>query len=222
MPPAEEKVRPSPDEIALAQAMDRRRGPPAEAPLPQRTSLPWPTCSRPCATIWTKRRRARSPFRRYFTLTHLHNAGLSADELQSYRHGLSKLVNSLSWGKHDCGAARRRSGAAPSCASTCAIIKWNEKTWDAIVARNPYGIQADTPPAARCAEADALPAALCARRLVRGRRRPAASLSRHPAAAGQRTRAGEAAARRRRGEHPPGTGGCGPASTARASRATIA
>ncbi len=37
-------------------------------------------------------------FARYFTMTHLYNAGESADRLQGYRKGLSKLVNSLSWG----------------------------------------------------------------------------------------------------------------------------
>ena len=37
-------------------------------------------------------------FARYFTMTHLYNAGESAQILQEYRNGLSKLVNSLSWG----------------------------------------------------------------------------------------------------------------------------
>ncbi len=36
-------------------------------------------------------------YARYFTMTHLYNAGESADRLQGYRKGLSKLVNSLSW-----------------------------------------------------------------------------------------------------------------------------
>ena len=36
-------------------------------------------------------------FARYFTMTHLYNAGKSARILQEYRKGLSKLVNSLSW-----------------------------------------------------------------------------------------------------------------------------
>ena len=36
-------------------------------------------------------------FARYFTLTHLHNAGERADILREYRNALSKLVNSLSW-----------------------------------------------------------------------------------------------------------------------------
>ena len=38
------------------------------------------------------------PFARYFTLTHLYNAGETKLVLQEYRKALSKLVNSLSWG----------------------------------------------------------------------------------------------------------------------------
>ena len=37
-------------------------------------------------------------FARYFTMTHLYNAGESEGILQEYRKGLYKLVNSLSWG----------------------------------------------------------------------------------------------------------------------------
>ena len=37
-------------------------------------------------------------FARYFTMTHLYNAGEAPGILQEYRNGLSKLVNSLSWG----------------------------------------------------------------------------------------------------------------------------
>ena len=37
-------------------------------------------------------------FARYFTLTHLHNAGETPEILREYRKALSKLVNSLSWG----------------------------------------------------------------------------------------------------------------------------
>ena len=37
-------------------------------------------------------------FARYFTMTHLYNAGETAEILEAYRTGLSKLVNSLSWG----------------------------------------------------------------------------------------------------------------------------
>ena len=38
-------------------------------------------------------------FARYFTLTHLHNAGETTEALLAYRRALSKLVNSLSWGR---------------------------------------------------------------------------------------------------------------------------
>ena len=37
-------------------------------------------------------------FARYFTMTHLYNAGETAEILREYRNGLYKLVNSLSWG----------------------------------------------------------------------------------------------------------------------------
>ena len=37
-------------------------------------------------------------FARYFTMTHLYNAGETVGILQEYRKGLYKLVNSLSWG----------------------------------------------------------------------------------------------------------------------------
>ena len=38
-------------------------------------------------------------FTRYFTLTHLYNAGETTEALHAYQRALSKLVNSLSWGR---------------------------------------------------------------------------------------------------------------------------
>ena len=38
------------------------------------------------------------PFARYFTITHLYNAGDSQETLKAYKIALSKLINSLSWG----------------------------------------------------------------------------------------------------------------------------
>ena len=38
------------------------------------------------------------PFARYFTMTHLYNAGVAADIFEEYLKALAKLVNSLSWG----------------------------------------------------------------------------------------------------------------------------
>ena len=39
------------------------------------------------------------PFARYFTITHLYNAGETTEALHAYQRALSKLVNSLSWGR---------------------------------------------------------------------------------------------------------------------------
>ena len=39
-------------------------------------------------------------FARYFTLTHLYNIGETAETLNAYRRALSKLINSLSWGRN--------------------------------------------------------------------------------------------------------------------------
>ena len=39
------------------------------------------------------------PFARYFTITHLYNAGETTEALGAYQRALSKLVNSLSWGR---------------------------------------------------------------------------------------------------------------------------
>ena len=78
-------------------------------------------------------------FIRYFTITHLYNAGFSEDELQTYRNGLSKLLNSLSWGRK----ITRPHPIDP--AKTIFRIdlrdyKWNEDIWKSILAAYPYGI----------------------------------------------------------------------------------
>ena len=39
-------------------------------------------------------------YARYFTLTHLYNAGEKTEALNAYRRALSKLINSLSWGRN--------------------------------------------------------------------------------------------------------------------------
>ena len=82
-------------------------------------------------------------FTRYFTLTHLFNAGLSEDELQSYRHGLAKLVNSLSWGgKVDRTATHRR--GTHHLPHRPARLPVGEQTWEEFVDANPYGVLVDS------------------------------------------------------------------------------
>jgi tetratricopeptide (TPR) repeat protein len=89
-------------------------------------------------SIDTRHRR----FIRYFTITHLSNAGLGEDQLQTLRHGLSKLANSLSWGRRivvptaiDPGKTVLRIDLRD--------FKWDSTVWEAILARYPYGVTRD-------------------------------------------------------------------------------
>jgi hypothetical protein len=75
--------------------------------------------------------------RRYFSIVHLYNAGLSDDELLTARHGLVKLLNSLSWGE---------TIALPVAVGDEKMIfridlrqyGWPSRAWEKIVAANPY------------------------------------------------------------------------------------
>ena len=115
------------------------------------------------------------PFYRFFTTTHLYNAGLS-DEMLTYRHGLSKLVNSLSWG-------RRVVEPMPVDARQTIFrvdlrdINWSEATWVTIRQQYPYGVIPPTQPPGRSTATPSLPAAVRAGRLVRLRRVATAPLS---------------------------------------------
>ena len=83
-------------------------------------------------------------FARYFTLTHLYNAGETTEILREYRKALNKLVNSLSWG----------SGITnPQPINTQATIyyidlrhyEWDRNDgWSKIEAEYPYHIAFDT------------------------------------------------------------------------------
>lgn len=87
----------------------------------------------------TKRDEADRKFTRYLTLTHLYNVGRPEDELQGYRNGVSKLINSLSWG-------RKVVNPTPiDPARTILRIdlrdyKWTGKIWDVISGADPYGL----------------------------------------------------------------------------------
>ncbi len=93
-------------------------------------------------------RRARR-FQRYLSLAHLRNAGLGADELQTYRHALSKLMNSLSW------HPRITAPAAVDPAKVLLRIDlrdflWDANLWNRVLSEYPYGIFADTATARAC------------------------------------------------------------------------
>lgn len=83
---------------------------------------------------------------RYFTITHLSNAGAGGDELQTYRNALSKLVNSLSW------LREIKPPTAIGPAETILRIdlrdyRWSEQTWERVAAVDPYALVYDSPAA---------------------------------------------------------------------------
>jgi hypothetical protein len=83
---------------------------------------------------------AERRFIRYFTLTHLNNAGYCHEELDPFRYGLSKAINSLS---------SRTSITAPAPIDSAETIyridlrdyNWDAALWDLLVARSPYAVE---------------------------------------------------------------------------------
>jgi tetratricopeptide (TPR) repeat protein len=151
MPPAEEKVRPSPEDIIHLKKWIEAGAPAAEEAARRPFLAPADMLQAMRDDLGRANPRSRA-FLRYLTLTHLYNAGLSADELQSYRHGLSKLVNSLSWGKQIV-VPKAVDAERTILRIDLRDYQWNEKVWEAIVARNPYGVHFETETATACAEA---------------------------------------------------------------------
>lgn len=79
-------------------------------------------------------------YTRYFTLTHLYNAAVSDEEMETYRLALAKLLNSLSRQKDlftpfpiDVGKTILRVDLRQ--------LKWDQKTWRHIIAADPYAVR---------------------------------------------------------------------------------
>src|SRR5262249_45056907 len=140
MPPPDEKPRPTTDEISLIKKWIDAGGPDvAPVAAARRFLAPADVVAAIEEDLRTVKERDRR-FTRYFTLVHLHNAGLSSDEMQSYRHGLSKLVDSLSWGPKVV-VPKSVDPEGTVFRIDLRDYQWNEKVWDAIVSVNPYGVR---------------------------------------------------------------------------------
>jgi tetratricopeptide (TPR) repeat protein len=152
MPPEDEKVRPSKDDIAILKQWIDAGAPGTETSNARRAFLSTADVVRAIRDDLAGKVAERDRrFTRYFILTHLHNAGQSEDELQSYRHGLSKLVNSLSWGRRVV-VPRPIDEARSVFRIDLRDYQWNEKVWEAILGVNPYGVSPATGPARECVE----------------------------------------------------------------------
>jgi hypothetical protein len=81
-------------------------------------------------------------FYRYFTITHLYNAGLPDDALQSYRSGLAKLVNNLSW-EQEIVVPAAIDPRHTIFRIDLRDLQWDDKVWERILREYPYGILHD-------------------------------------------------------------------------------
>lgn len=142
MPPLETKERPSKEEIAIVREWIERGAPDYRTTSTVRAFITADEIARAIRTDLEQTSGRDQIFTRYFTITHLANAGLSDDELQTYRVGLSKLVNSLSWGRRVV-APRPIDSKQTILRIDLRDYQWDERVWDAILAHDPYGVSAD-------------------------------------------------------------------------------
>jgi mono/diheme cytochrome c family protein len=91
-------------------------------------------------------------FLRYFTLAHLYNAGVSEDELQTYRNAFTKLINSLSWNKSLVNP-QAIDAARTVFRIDMRELNWSSEIWEAIEKSNPYFLAMSTPDALACNDA---------------------------------------------------------------------
>ncbi len=156
MPPRKEKVRPTPEELAVLRdwidggATDWRPSGPrsfiADADL-------FRAIRADLEALPAQQRR----FYRYFSLANLANAGRSDEDLAITRLALSKLVNSLSWHARLTAPVVVPIAHAPTAASSPVLLrvdirayKWNPRLWDRAAAFNPYRLGNNSPDARVC------------------------------------------------------------------------
>ncbi|MCS6977981.1 MAG: WD40 repeat domain-containing protein [Gemmatales bacterium] len=142
MPPPGSASRPDDEEIRILQTWIGEGAPSWASPTPRVWISQADVQEMILDDLMRMDRRARR-FQRYFTLTHLHNAGASEEELGIYRQALAKLVNSLSWHPK----ITRPVPIDP--AQTILRIdlrdfQWDANLWNRILSEYPYGLVPDS------------------------------------------------------------------------------
>jgi hypothetical protein len=80
------------------------------------------------------------PFIRFFTLTHLYNAGYCPEQLEAYRQGLSKLLNSLS----SANNIHRPTAIDPNGTILLIDIRdygWSVSLWELLMNRSAFAVE---------------------------------------------------------------------------------
>lgn len=150
MPPVGEMPRPTANEIATVRAWIEA-GSPAGTSEHQRDFITHEQVVKfILGDVQSKGDRNRR-FYRYFTLTHLYNAGVSDDELQTFRNAFNKLINSLSW---------NTSVVEPPAIDPAKTIygfdirelNWTTDNWAKVQQANPYFVLPEIPESRTCCE----------------------------------------------------------------------
>jgi mono/diheme cytochrome c family protein len=151
MPPPGQSPRPSPEDVAVLRQWIEAGAPPLIAAAKRPFVSDAEVCRLILADLDRIDKRSRR-FTRYLTLTHLANAGLGDDELQTYRNALAKVLNSLSW--------HPRITVPHLVDPDKTILRidlrdfvWDSNLWNRILADYPYGVFPDTATARACSVA---------------------------------------------------------------------
>jgi len=150
MPPVGENPRPSADDQAIVKAWIEAGAPAPVTEKPRDYITNEQMWKYIRADVERTDERSRR-FLRYFSLTHLWNAGVSEDEIQTFRNAFVKLLNSLSW---------NTSLVVPQPVDPNRTIlridfrqvNWNTQIWEQIEQANPYSITFVFPDAKACYE----------------------------------------------------------------------
>jgi WD40 repeat protein/mono/diheme cytochrome c family protein len=146
MPPASQKVRPTPEEIALLRQWIESGAAPVPATEGPRTFVSESDTLRLILDDLRGLPPRQRRFSRYLTLTNLYNAGLSEEELEATRRAAVKLLNSLSW--HP-----RVSVPVPIDTARTVLrldlrdYQWNARIWERLPALYPYRLNNSSPEA---------------------------------------------------------------------------
>jgi formylglycine-generating enzyme required for sulfatase activity/tRNA A-37 threonylcarbamoyl transferase component Bud32/mono/diheme cytochrome c family protein len=144
MPPEDEQPRPSEADVAVLEEWIAAGAPDfnANAPADERIFLTSEDMLRFIRSDLEQANHKDRVFFRYFTITHLYNAGLPEDALQSYRSGLAKLVNNLSW-EQEIVVPAAIDPQRTIFRIDLRDLQWDDKVWERILRAYPYGILHD-------------------------------------------------------------------------------
>jgi hypothetical protein len=142
MPPAGEQPRPSAADLAVIEQWIAAGAPSARPAVARVIVGEADVCEQILADLDKLEKRSRR-FTRYFSLAPLANAGAGADELETYRRALGKLLNSLSWHPRTT-LPKPIDPAGLVLRFDLRDFLWDANLWNRLLADYPYGVLLDT------------------------------------------------------------------------------